>query len=1781
MSQFGTDDINQILSEALSLGLNRFTKPSIDIQYGVIDPTKPNGVKTNIRVTVAFSAPSPAFVGLVWLNADSTSPTYKTFYVGNGTTVVPAGTQLDSTSTITKNIVSVIPATTTTLGGIIVGNGLAITLDGKLSATGGVGVSNATASVPGVIQLTGDLGGTSTSPTVPGLAGKQATLVSGTNIKTVGSHSLLGSGDINLVPSDIGAYAKPGTGIPTSDLDAATQLAISKANSAIQSIPTVPSATSSVQGLITLTGDLGGTASSPTVPGLANKQATLVSGTNIKTVGSKSLVGSGDLGLLPSDIGAYVKPGTGIPSTDLDVASQTGLAKALTAVQTLPAATSSVAGIIQLTGDLGGTSASPTVPGLANKQDTLVSGTNVKTINGASLLGSGNLVISVPTTTDALSEGTTNLYFTQSRVLATTITGVSTAVSTPITAADTTLAALGKLQAQLTNTQPTLVSGTSIKTINGSSILGSGNLTVSGSGGGGSGPTSTDGLPEGTTNLYFTQPRVLSTTLAGLSTSTPTPITSSDTTLSALGKLQAQFVGVNHAPVVNPASGSFVNSVVGSGNIITSYVTDLDSNTCTVSWIDWRASYPAVGTPFTTLYGTMTINANGSWTYVAGAGAWALLAGQNVTDTFTYLITDGQGAQVPGTLTVNIQGSAIAPTITPTNGGVQYNTPVTGSVASSITELSPLTVTLTQFTVAGVTGTFTAGATATITGVGTITMGSNMSYTFTPVSGYYGPVPIVTYSVTNGTETVTGTLGLTVAIPQGISAAKLVKRPSITGTGNAGDVLTYVAGTVTGATGAPALQWMRQGHAIPGATGTTYTTTTADTWYCISLQLTYPSSTVPLQIRTYPIEIGPATQRTVVDYTLDPFVNYKPWSYEHPLPNQNGMTSAYAGTVYEVGPGKAYSSLHDVPIMNLLPGDTVKLYWRSTPYSESIFIPCQGEPNRWIKFEGVPGPLGQLPILDGTLATSPPPNSGLSSSTDGAAMIQVGTPTYGAPPFVNFPYSRPSNYKAGWIWITKIQIQNAKVGQGQITLTGQSSPSAWILGASGIAQYGTYRMHVDYCRITNCGWGIFSRSINFNSQNDSTREDFGTHYRFNYIDLCGVPYLDGGRAGQHNIYNEALGAIFEYNYLDSPVDTGDANNIKTRDCGTILRYNFIRNGTNNIWIMEPENNPLFEASQVDAWGEKLISKLFIYGNTFVIDRLNYYNGNEDHISVGDGPFQGNTQYRFGSFHYYNNIMLNNTSTAQAPYMPLFNLLDASAVLTDGTSTGGYAGPVTTYVINNLFYTTATAGGTPTNFALFYCQGYANWSQNWINGTYENSYASVADGDLANGVPFTGVGLGGLAADNVTDPGFYDIPNLDLRLHSTSPFYSLTGSLHNDAILRGLVCDDSSVYVPYGYIAPVNTVLPTLSGSFVAGGTVNFTTGTWDDPSYTFTVTPLVNGVAQTAVTGTSFVIPNSAGGGTIAIAVLAQNPTSLKTATINSASHNVTAASGAPTNTSPPVFLTGSHFYVTGTATWGSDTWSTSLSGESYSLIRDDGVNVATGTSYTFVLGDQGHTFTIHASVYDSSGRYNTATSTASASIAAAPALEPDSNGIFQWNEASGALLPTLSSKLIESTPGSYQTSGTGTLETTSAAGFNSVVVQYENGQGATQASCGVVAGGVGFSGSAGNTVYLYIFGSTGYAIVLGATNWQLTKAGSFVTQGNHGINISTTSIKAALKYDSTAGTINVYVATGATVFSSGTTPTYTASDSSPPTGNYPGFMLYPGANNTTVQLDSWSDSLY
>lgn len=136
---------------------------------------------------------------------------------------------------------------------------------------------------------------------------------------------------------------------------------------------------------------------------------------------------------------------------------------------------------------------------ITSKQDTLVSGTNIKTINGTSILGVGNIVIASGSTSDGTTLCTTGSVMSILPACVTAWNGkqASLVSGTSIKSINgASILAAGDL-----SLQATLVSGTSIKTINGTSLLGSGDIAISGSGG------TTDGTTLcTTTNTYSILP---------------------------------------------------------------------------------------------------------------------------------------------------------------------------------------------------------------------------------------------------------------------------------------------------------------------------------------------------------------------------------------------------------------------------------------------------------------------------------------------------------------------------------------------------------------------------------------------------------------------------------------------------------------------------------------------------------------------------------------------------------------------------------------------------------------------------------------------------------------------------------------------------------------------------------------------------------------------------------------------------------------------------------------------------------------------------------------------------------------------------------------------------------------------------------------------------------------------------------------------------------------------------------------------------------------------------
>ena len=231
---------------------------------------------------------------------------------------------------------------------------------------------------------------------------------------------------------------------------------------------------------------------------LDTKEDTLVSGVTIKTINGNSLLGSGDITIeagedvdltdyltkeeasntyqptghyLTSIPPQYVTETeleskgyalkTEIPNTDSFITEQeanNAYQPKGTYITNIPSEYITESELTQK-----GYATTDQIPDISTKQDTLVSGTNIKTINNQSILGQGNIEITTGTggITDAPADG--NTYGRKNNQWA------------QVTIPDTSnLATKQEVQAK----QDALISGTNIKTINGASVLGSGNITI-------------------------------------------------------------------------------------------------------------------------------------------------------------------------------------------------------------------------------------------------------------------------------------------------------------------------------------------------------------------------------------------------------------------------------------------------------------------------------------------------------------------------------------------------------------------------------------------------------------------------------------------------------------------------------------------------------------------------------------------------------------------------------------------------------------------------------------------------------------------------------------------------------------------------------------------------------------------------------------------------------------------------------------------------------------------------------------------------------------------------------------------------------------------------------------------------------------------------------------------------------------------------------------------------------------------------------------------------------
>jgi Ca2+-binding RTX toxin-like protein len=116
------------------------------------------------------------------------------------------------------------------------------------------------------------------------------------------------------------------------------------------------------------------------------------------------------------------------------------------------------------------------------------------------------------------------------------------------------------------------------------------------------------------------------------------------------------------------------------------------------------------------------------------------------------------------TVTLNVGAVNDAPVLAGESVATLEDTGAAGNVLANDSDVEGGPLSVTEFTWNGSTFTVAAGGstTATVAGVGTLTLGSDGNYAFSPADDFSGSVPVVTYSVTDGTSTHPSTLDLNV-----------------------------------------------------------------------------------------------------------------------------------------------------------------------------------------------------------------------------------------------------------------------------------------------------------------------------------------------------------------------------------------------------------------------------------------------------------------------------------------------------------------------------------------------------------------------------------------------------------------------------------------------------------------------------------------------------------------------------------------------------------------------------------------------------------------------------------------------------------------------------------------------------------------------------------------------------------------------------------------------------------------------------------------------------------
>ncbi len=351
-----------------------------------------------------------------------------------------------------------------------------------------------------------------------------------------------------------------------------------------------------------------------------------------------------------------------------------------------------------------------------------------------------------------------------------------------------------------------------------------------------------------------------------------------------------------------------------------------------------------------------------------------------------------------------------------------------------------------------------------------------------------------------------------------------------------------------------------------------------------------------------------------------------------------------SGTDYVVGPGQAYESLGDVPFESLRRGDTVRIFHRAEPYREKIMIGGEASTDDPIRVCGVPGPNGELPVIDGAGATTRSSVQFPYEGHESRGVVVIGHPN-------DAPYEQ----MPGPIVLEGLAITG---GRADETFTNTSGAQEGYSDAvAGVFVQRGRGITIRGCEIFGNANGIFA---------GTSAGDEGTYdvlVEANHVYDNGTP----GSDRQHNSYNEVVGIVYQFNRFGAPRADSGAGNVKDRSAGVVFRYNYVESGGHLLDLVDAQE----ARSTTVAMPE--FHESFVYGNVFVRADAG---GSMIHYGGDSGIFD---DYRKGTLYFFHNtVFVGNQSQQDYDEVAVFELSTNDENLWSRNNLYALAAPTTPY-----------------------------------------------------------------------------------------------------------------------------------------------------------------------------------------------------------------------------------------------------------------------------------------------------------------------------------------------------------------------------------------------------------------------------------------------------------------------------------------------------------------------